>query len=109
MRRAQYESQMKPSGPVQRPSSEYNTLTPTSNKSAVVRLDPSDWQSRLAVNVVDSNHGAGGIPRRAADPSAAAAYAESAGPLKKRIELLMLGPRSDTNISNHCVRFFLAA
>jgi len=51
-RPADYESRKKPSDTVQRRRSEYKTSTPTSSNSAVVRQDPSDWQSRLAVNFV---------------------------------------------------------
>ena len=50
-RPADYESRKKPSDTVQRRRSEYKTSTTTSNKSAVVRQDPSDWQSRLAVKI----------------------------------------------------------
>src|SRR6202165_2147103 len=54
-RPADYESQTKPSDPVQRRRSEYKTSTPTSRKSAVVRQDPYDWQSRLAVKILAEN------------------------------------------------------
>jgi len=49
-RPADYESRKKPSDTVQRRRSKYKTSTPTSNESAVVPQDPSDWQSRLAIN-----------------------------------------------------------
>ena len=54
-RPADYESRNKPSDTVQRRRSEYKTSTPTSNKSAVVRQDPYDWQSRLAVKILAEN------------------------------------------------------
>ena len=48
-RPADYESQKKPSDTVQLRRSEYKASRYMSNKSAVVRPDRSDWQSRLAV------------------------------------------------------------
>ena len=51
-RPANYESRKKPSDPVQRRAAKYKMSIDKSNKSALVRQDPSDWQSRLAVNFV---------------------------------------------------------
>src|SRR5450759_3985284 len=45
-RPSDYESRKKLSDAIQRRRSEYRTSTPMSSKSAVVRQDPSDWQSR---------------------------------------------------------------